>query len=54
MRRLILLLVSAQVIFLGFGLPFFVGGYVGFVASGLAISLGSFLFWFFEMKTRKH
>ena len=53
MARLMTLTLSTLAIFVGFGLPFVVDGYIGFIVGGLVVLFGSGLFWLFEVKTQK-
>jgi hypothetical protein len=53
MARLTVLTLSALVIFVGFGLPFMVVGYIGIFFGGLVVLLGVWLLWLCETKTKK-
>ena len=52
MKRLILITLSASIIFIGFGLPFIFRDLIGFVLAIVFIIIGATLFWFFEGKTK--
>jgi len=53
MNRLLLLTISALLIFIGFCIPFMIEGIYGVIMAIVMIIFGSASLWVFEVKTRK-
>ena len=51
MIRLLSLTIPLILIFIGFGLPFFVSGGAGYISSIALILVGGGIFWFIENRT---
>ena len=45
-------MISALVIFIGFAMPFEIGGKYGFIVAFVAIIFGAMLFWIVEKRTK--